>query len=65
MKKSLVHCEDAFLRYYHQRSYTGKRVASMISNLLWRLVMTIVTLIIVAICAYGCYEYLQIMGTEI
>ena len=53
------------MKYYQQRRYTGRRIASTVSNVLWRLVMTVVTLIIVAICAYGCYEYLQIMGTEI
>jgi len=53
------------MQYYKQNKYTGKRIASTVSNLVWRLVMTIVTLVIVAICAYGCYEYLQIMGTEI
>lgn len=53
------------MTYYKQKKYRGRRVANAISNLLWRLVMTVITLIIVGICAYGCYEYLQIMGTEI
>ena len=51
--------------YYKQKQYRGKRLASSISNVIWRLVMTVITLIIIALCAYGCLEYLEIMGTEV
>ena len=53
------------MAYYQQKKYTGKRVANTISNLLWRLVMTVLVLIIVAVCAYGCNKWLHVMGTEV
>jgi hypothetical protein len=51
--------------YYKQKQYRRKRLASTISNALWRLVMTVITLIIVALCAYGCYNYVLVMAERV
>jgi len=51
--------------YYKEKQYRRKRIASTISNTLWRLVMTVATLIVVALCAYGCYNYLLVMGERV
>ena len=51
--------------YYKQRQYRRKRIASTISNILWRMVMIAATLIVIAVCVYGCHNYLQVMGERI
>ena len=51
--------------YYGPKRYTAKRVKSRLANFLWSLVLMVATLMVLALCAYGCSEYLKIMGTEV
>ena len=51
--------------YYKEKQYRRRRIASTISNTLWRLVMTVITLIVIALCVYGCHNYLLVMAERV
>jgi len=50
---------------YSRGHYTRRRVASRISNFIWRIVMTVVTICILAVVGYALLRWSNEMNAEI